>query len=50
MNERIVGIVQIESPGAVAAAEEIAALDEVDVLFVGACGPVAWSRDPGSVR
>ncbi len=35
VNERIVGIVQIESPGAVAAAEEIAALDEVDVLFVG---------------
>ena len=31
----IVGIVQIESPGAVADADEIAALDEVDVLFVG---------------
>ncbi len=35
VNERIVGIVQIESTGAVAAAGEIAALDEVDVLFVG---------------
>ena len=35
VNERIVGIVQIESAGAVAAADEIAALDEVDVLFVG---------------
>ena len=35
VNERIVGIVQIESRGAVAAADEIAALDEVDVLFVG---------------
>ena len=35
VNERIVGIVQIESAGAVAAAEEIASLDEVDVLFVG---------------
>ncbi len=35
VNERIVGIVQIESTGAVAAADDIAALDEVDVLFVG---------------
>lgn len=35
VNERIVGIVQIESRGAVASADEIAALDEVDVLFVG---------------
>jgi 2-keto-3-deoxy-L-rhamnonate aldolase RhmA len=35
VNERVVGIVQIESAGAVAAADEIAALDEVDVLFVG---------------
>jgi 2-keto-3-deoxy-L-rhamnonate aldolase RhmA len=35
VNERIVGIVQIESVGAVAAADEIAALDEVDVLFAG---------------
>lgn len=35
VNERILGIVQIESPSAVAAADEIAALDEVDVLFVG---------------
>ena len=35
VNERIVGIVQIESAGAVAAAGEIASLEEVDVLFVG---------------
>ncbi|MEO7229204.1 MAG: aldolase/citrate lyase family protein, partial [Candidatus Limnocylindrales bacterium] len=35
INERIVGIVQIESPGTVADADAIAALDEVDVLFVG---------------
>jgi 4-hydroxy-2-oxoheptanedioate aldolase len=35
VNERIVGIVQIESAGAVAAADEIAALNEVDVLFAG---------------
>jgi 2-dehydro-3-deoxyglucarate aldolase/4-hydroxy-2-oxoheptanedioate aldolase len=35
VNEQIVGIVQIESTGGLAAAEDIAALDEVDVLFVG---------------
>ena len=35
VNDRVVGIVQIESPGAVADAEEIAAMAEVDVLFVG---------------
>jgi 2-dehydro-3-deoxyglucarate aldolase/4-hydroxy-2-oxoheptanedioate aldolase len=35
VHQRIVGIVQIESSGAVAAADEIAALDAVDVLFVG---------------
>ena len=35
VNERIVGIVQIEAPGTVADAEEIAGLEEVDVLFVG---------------
>jgi 2-keto-3-deoxy-L-rhamnonate aldolase RhmA len=35
VNQRIVGIVQIESRGAVADAEEIASIDGVDVLFVG---------------
>lgn len=35
VNEQIVGIVQIESTGGLAAAEEIAALEGVDVLFVG---------------
>lgn len=35
LNEDIVGIVQIESRGALEAAEEIAAIDGVDVLFVG---------------
>ena len=35
LNQDIVGIVQIESPSAVDAAEEIAATDGVDVLFVG---------------
>lgn len=33
--EHVVGIVQIETPGAVAAAREIAALGGVDALFVG---------------
>jgi 2-keto-3-deoxy-L-rhamnonate aldolase RhmA len=35
INERIVGIVQIEAASTVADADAIAALDEVDVLFVG---------------
>jgi 2-dehydro-3-deoxyglucarate aldolase/4-hydroxy-2-oxoheptanedioate aldolase len=35
VNDRIAGIVQIESRGALAAADEIAALEPVDVLFVG---------------
>jgi 2-keto-3-deoxy-L-rhamnonate aldolase RhmA len=32
---RVLGVVQIESPAAVAAADEIAATDGVDVLFIG---------------
>ena len=35
LNDDIVGIVQIESPSAVEASEELAATDGVDVLFVG---------------
>jgi 4-hydroxy-2-oxoheptanedioate aldolase len=35
LNDDIVGIVQIESPSALEAADEIAATDGVDVLFVG---------------
>ena len=35
INDRIVGIVQIESAGALAEADAIAATDGVDVLFVG---------------
>jgi 2-keto-3-deoxy-L-rhamnonate aldolase RhmA len=35
VNRRIVGIIQIESPSAVEHAAEIAAIDGVDVLFVG---------------
>jgi 2-keto-3-deoxy-L-rhamnonate aldolase RhmA len=35
LNDDIVGIVQIESPSAAEQADEIAAIDGVDVLFVG---------------
>ena len=35
IHDRLVGIMQIESPRAVMAAPEIAAVDGVDVLFVG---------------
>ncbi len=35
VNDGIVGIVQVESPGAVGEADAIAAIDGVDVLFVG---------------
>jgi 4-hydroxy-2-oxoheptanedioate aldolase len=35
INDRILGIVQIESVGALREADEIAAIDGVDVLFVG---------------
>jgi 2-dehydro-3-deoxyglucarate aldolase/4-hydroxy-2-oxoheptanedioate aldolase len=35
INDRVVGIVQIESAGALAEADAIAAIDGVDVLFVG---------------
>ena len=35
LNDDIVGIVQIESPSALAAANELASIDGVDVLFVG---------------
>lgn len=35
LNDDIVGIVQVETPGALEAADEIASIDGVDVLFVG---------------
>jgi 2-keto-3-deoxy-L-rhamnonate aldolase RhmA len=35
VNERIVGVIQVESTAIVAAADEIAELDGVDVMFVG---------------
>jgi 4-hydroxy-2-oxoheptanedioate aldolase len=43
-NDQVLGIVQIESAQAVAAAEEIASIDGVDVLFVG---PRDLSHDLG---
>ena len=43
-DDEVVGVVQIESARAVAAAEEIAAIDGVDVLFVG---PRDLSHDLG---
>lgn len=35
LNQRVIGVIQVESPQAVANATEIAAIDGVDVLFVG---------------
>ena len=35
LNERVLGVFQVESRAAVAAADELAAIDGVDVLFVG---------------
>ena len=35
VNENILGVFQVESPAAVEAADELAAIDGVDVLFVG---------------
>jgi 4-hydroxy-2-oxoheptanedioate aldolase len=47
VNERIVGIVQIEALGTVEGADEIAAMDEVDVLFVGPADLSHNLRVPG---
>ncbi len=35
VNDRLLGVFQVESPEAVAAADQVAAIDGVDVLFVG---------------
>ena len=45
LNERVVGIIQIESAGGLRDADAIAAIDGVDVLFVGPGRPVALARD-----
>ena len=53
VNERIAGVIQVESVAIVAAADEIAALDGVDVMFVGpadlshALGVPGRFDDPG---
>jgi 4-hydroxy-2-oxoheptanedioate aldolase len=47
VNERLVGIVQIEAATTVADADEIAAMDEVDVLFVGPADLTHNLRIPG---
>lgn len=44
LNERILGVFQVESRAAVAAADELATIDGVDVLFVG---PADLSHDMG---
>lgn len=47
VNDRLVGIVQIEAASMVADAEEVAAMDEVDVLFVGPADLTHSLRVPG---
>ena len=50
VNERLVGIVQIEAARMVEDADEIAAMDEVDVLFVGPADLSHNLRRPWPVR
>jgi 4-hydroxy-2-oxoheptanedioate aldolase len=50
LNERVVGIVQIESTGGLADAEAIAAIDGVDVLFVGPADLSHSLRIPGQFQ
>ena len=50
LNDRVLGVFQVESRAAVAAIDELAAIDGVDVLFVGPGRPVARHGDPGRVR
>jgi len=47
LNERVVGIIQIESAGALREADEIGAIDGVDVLFVGPADLTHSLRIPG---
>ena len=50
INRDIVGIIQIESPSAVREADAIAAIDGVDVLFVGTGGSLPLPGRSGPVR
>ncbi|MDQ3689799.1 MAG: aldolase/citrate lyase family protein, partial [Chloroflexota bacterium] len=49
-NDQIVGIVQIESVASVEAANELASLDEVDVLFVGPADLSHALGNPGDIE
>ncbi len=50
LNQRVVGIVQIESTGGLADADAIAAIDGVDVLFVGPADLSHSLRIPGQFQ
>jgi 2-keto-3-deoxy-L-rhamnonate aldolase RhmA len=50
LNERVVGIIQIESVGGLRDADEIAAIDGVDVLFVGPADLSHSLGIPGQVQ
>ena len=50
LNERVVGIIQIESTGGLREVDEIAALDGVDVLFVGPADLSHSLRIPGQFQ
>jgi 4-hydroxy-2-oxoheptanedioate aldolase len=50
LNERVVGIIQIEFVGALREADEIAAIDGVDVLFVGPADLTHSLRIPGQFQ
>jgi 2-dehydro-3-deoxyglucarate aldolase/4-hydroxy-2-oxoheptanedioate aldolase len=50
LNQRVVGIVQIESTGGLADADTIAAIDGVDVLFVGPADLSHSLRIPGQFQ
>ena len=50
VNDRVLGVFQVESGPAVEASEATAAIDGVDVLFVGPGGPLALARGAGPVR
>jgi 2-keto-3-deoxy-L-rhamnonate aldolase RhmA len=50
LNERVLGIVQVEAPGTVGDAADIAAIDGVDVLFVGPADLSHSLRIPGQFR
>lgn len=48
-NEEIVGILQVEGPDALAVADELAALDAVDVLFIGPADLTHALGSPGRI-